>query len=209
MRIPKTLAWAVLATLACGLTWSALRAQTTRPATPARGGTVGVCNIFEVFREYDRAKENLEEMKQRDQQIEEETEKRRRQLEVMQDELRMLTEGSAAFESKFKDITRKRFEIEGFAKMQRALAQRDHMVLTDEMDKEISTAVRAVADRRGIDLVVTPDVTTGTEEGERVNPIARIGRRSVLWWSEQVDITDEVVGYLNETYRQKKVGARR
>jgi Skp family chaperone for outer membrane proteins len=78
---------------------------------------------------------------------------------------------------------------------------RRHQAMTREMDDEIMAAVSKVAAEHGVDIVMTPDATADEEEAD---VLQRISRRTILYWSDRVDMTDAVLDRLNTNYKKSE-----
>ena len=173
--------------------------------TPKGSAKVAVCNVFTVFQNYQKAKDSLDRLEQRKKVIEAEVANRLKKAQEISDSLKsgLIKKGSKTYEEQLSQMLRIQLEAQAWEKLQTQLAMREHARLTDEMDKDISAVVSRVAAEKGIEVVLTPDATADTAEADILQ---KINRRTILYWSDRVDITDVVLDRLNNAYKARDNG---
>lgn len=160
---------------------------------------VAVCDILEVFRNYDRASDLTEEFEQRRDAIAQEVNTRMAQVEAWRNDLGAYRPGSDEHEQLMQNIERKSIETQAWQEYQMVLAGRDHHRLTTEMYNDILAMVKIIADERGHKIVLfreSPD--TQTENIQQL--LGQIEGRKVLYASSSVDLTNIVLDRLNSRY---------
>jgi Skp family chaperone for outer membrane proteins len=162
---------------------------------------IAVCNVFTIYQNYQKAKDNLARLNQQKKTIQAEVQARMKKAQEIADTLRLIKKGSKAYEQQVQEMMRIQLETQAWEKLQTQLAMRRHQTMTREMDDEIMAAVSKVAGEYGVDVVMTPDATADEEEAD---VLQRIGRRTILYWSDRVDMTDAVLKRLNDTYKNSK-----
>jgi Skp family chaperone for outer membrane proteins len=188
-----------------GLTGAGLLSLTRSEAQVAgsTGGTVAVCNIVEVFKEYQRAQDETEKLNQERNAFAAEAEKRKKRLESLQNEAEGFKPGSQAHEDALQRMQKEMIEFRVWEQFQQNLILRKHRRLTEEMYEQIKDAIAQVAKEQGYAVVV--QLESGQLQARNVEElIAQIDRRKVLYHADSVDITATVLQKVNETYRISK-----
>ena len=195
-------AWlTICALLAVGVVLSTGFAQ----QAPAGGktGSVGVCNVVLLFKEYERAKVTLEQLQAQQKAIEEE--KRRRDQEITASRNYLtgghVREGTPAYEEQFEKLQKLAMDAEIYYRTETGRAVRKHQLATREIYSEILKTVGDVAKQRGYDVVIYGDQTGPIQEGSPQEMLMQIQSRRVLYSSDACDITTEVLRRLNAGYR--------
>ena len=204
MKNSKTLLLTVGALAAWAILLGTLGAQTRREtrAVPTR---VAVCDIAEVFNNYKRARDLTARLDTRRRRIKSENEKRSKAIESLQMELEGLKEGSKKYEQTFNEIQRLTIERQAWLQFEDSLAVRDHLRLTKEMYDEILAMVVATAKGKGLDLVLYREGKTPPTQN--ITELLRaIRARKVLYSADTIDITEETLRRINETYTKVNKG---
>ncbi|HDZ22842.1 hypothetical protein LCGC14_0203400 [marine sediment metagenome] len=168
-----------------------------------RGGdSVAVCDLLDVFANYDRRADMTEEFKQRGDDIVQERETRIARLEAMRGELNALTIGSDDYDAMMEKIEREAVETQTWYQIKMGKAARDHHRVTTEMYEDILKIVQVVADERGYKIVLFRESRdTQTENVEQL--MAQIQNRKVLYHTAGVDISQAVLARLNHEYKAR------
>jgi Skp family chaperone for outer membrane proteins len=163
------------------------------------GSSVVVCNVVSVFNDYDRAKDLSEDFRKRSEAITHERDKRAARIKAMQQELEGLEPGSDDYESILQNVQREAIEAEAWQQYKMTLAARDHHRLTTEMYEEILKMVQVIAEQQGYTLVLFREGrSTQTESLQQL--LGQVENRKVLYNSPRIDITQIVLGRLNQQY---------
>ena len=164
---------------------------------------VAVCDVVQVFNNYQRAKDLTQMMAERRQAIKTESEKRAKAVEAIQKELEGLKPGSKEYESRFKEAQRLSYETKAWAQFQEAVVLQEHRQLTQEMYEEILAMIAKVAKAYGIQIVLYSEGPV-LQSNDTRELLRQIERRKVLYNDESVDLTDEVLARIDEAYRLSK-----
>jgi len=198
MKTPRVGALLVVAAgLAVAL--SSSEAQAPAGAPPSH---VAVCDIVDVFNNYQRAKDLTAKLNERREAIKAEADKRLKEIENRRLEMEGLKVGSKEHEQRLNEVQRLTIERQAYLQFQDALAMREHRNLTKEMYEEILAMVAAVAKERGYDLVLYRESEPLSAEGQEI--VRQIQSRKVLYASEKIDLTETVLGRLNQAYKAAK-----
>lgn len=197
--------WQLLLLGLAGLTGAGLLSLTRSEAQVAGGSghAVAVCNIVEVFKEYQRAQDETEKLNQSRNAFAAEAEKRKKRLEALQNEAEGFKPGSQAHEDALERMRKEMIEYRVWEQFQQDLILRKHRRLTEEMYDQIKDAIAQVAKEQGYAVVV--QLEPGQLQARNVEElIAQIDRRKVLYHADSVDITATVLQKVNEAYRISK-----
>lgn len=179
-----------------------LTTAVAQPAAPA-GGPIAFCDLVMVFNNYQRAKDMTTELNERRKAIEAERTKRGKAVEALQMELQNYKKGSSQYEKTLNEVQRQSIELEAYLRFQEQLALREHRSLTEEMYKEIVTAVAQAAKRQGVSVVLQREQEQLNSDDTKAM-LQQIYNRKVLYFNESLDITDAILTSLNQAYKARK-----
>jgi len=179
-----------------------------QPARPPAAQRIAVCDLVDVFNNYQRAKDLTAQLNERREAIRAESQKRNKAIEALRLELENYKKGSVKYKQTGNEITRLAIEAKAYLQYQDALALQEHRDLTKEMYREIKAMVTQVAKQRGISLVLQRE--PGEPETENTAELLRmIYNQKVLYSSDGLDITESVLLSLNQAYKSKKPAAKK
>ncbi len=203
MRATRIYALSAVAVVAAAVVWSRSSAQPAAAVTPAR---VAVCDVVEVFNNYQRAKDLTTQLNERRQAIKAESEKRQKAIDTLRLELENYKKGSKQYDQTLNEMQRLSIEGKAYLEYQDAMALREHRNLTKDMYDEIKAMIARMAAQRGVDLVLQKDA--GDLETENTQELLRrIYNHKVLYTADRLDITESVLVALNQAYQAKKPAA--
>ena len=173
---------------------SLVAAASARPE-PAR---VGVCNVRDVVVGYHRFIKLRERLEQEENEIVAEVKKRSQQVDEMLDELRELKQGTDAYKKLDAACWEKTYKIRAYQEVQKSRLERERRNGLRASYQDIKTAIAECAEEKGLDLVLyTRDVDL-TQAGNVQELEGIIGSKTVLYKAPRLDITQDVLGRLNE-----------
>lgn len=167
------------------------------------GGSVAICDIEQLFKNYQKAIDRTKEMNKQQEAIGAEVTRRQQEIKEIEEELKGgLTPDSDQYVKRLKEKLSKQFELEAWVKYQQAAALVEHRRITRELHAEIIKMVGAVAQARGYQVVLIREPTELTAENTS-EMIAQIRNQKVLYYDPGIDITAETLVRLNQAYRAK------
>jgi Skp family chaperone for outer membrane proteins len=189
-----------LAVLGAGaLLWQSSAAQTAAlpKSVPVR---VAVLDVMEVLENYQRAKDLLDGLQKRKQQLDAEDVKRKENLDRIEAELDQLKKGAPEYEKRFNELQRLVIDREVWKKFQSAILLREHHALTRLLYEEIQQMAAQVAKEQSYQIVLyyerkMPESKSTPELG------AILESRKVVYHDPSVDLTGTVLKRLNEAGR--------
>ncbi len=171
-------------------------AQAPAAASPTR---LAVCDVMDLLDNFQKARDMMSNLEKQREAVQAEGAAREQNLERMQQVLQGLQPDSPEYTKRLDDAEQAAFELKGWKELQQAKMLREHHRLTNQLYREILQGVGTVARTRGLDLVLYFDrkdpPTRSSPELARV-----ISSKHVLWHDERLDITEDVLSYLNTSY---------
>jgi len=193
--------------IACLLAWGAalltdaLAQEDKAAASLSSGATrVAVCDVVQIFDNYERAKTLNATLNERKRSVDQENDKRGKEIDEISRELEGLKEGSKEYESRFIEQSRLSAERDAWLRLQNLLILREHHRLSTEMYEQIMDTIRDVAKSKGYHLVLFRDQEELMSQNS-AELVREIAQRRVLYADPRIDITDEVLLRLNADYR--------
>jgi outer membrane protein len=174
-------------------------AQTT-PSASAPMAKVAICDIQEIFANYNKAKDLLAQLNDNRQAVNAEVEKRGKAIDALQMELEGLKQGSKEYEARAAEIQRQTIDRAVYKQFQDSQILHEHRKLTVEMYNETVKMIAKVAKEQGYNLVLYREHEL-VETEDMVQLFDQIRSHKVLYSDESLDITKDVLAKLNEAYK--------
>ena len=198
MKASRFCTLAIIALLAGALLLTRTSAQTAAPA-PTR---IAICDLVDVFNNYQRAKDLTAKLNERRLAIKAEGKKRSDAIDALRQELDSYKQGTKKYKETVHQIQWQSLQAQGWLKYQDALALEEHRDLTKEMYKEIREMIAQLAKQRGISVVLQREPGE-IETDDTTQLLRQIYNQKVLYSAEELDITEAVLLSLNQAYRAK------
>ena len=177
-------------------------AQPAAPA-PAPATAIAVCDVVEIFNNYQRAKDLSADVTKKRLALEAESKRRAKLVDDMTKELGSLKSGSAQYDLRVDQIQKAIIDNRAWLDTELGLNVRQGYKLTREMYDEIRAMIAQTARDLGCQLVLQRDRSEPQSTNTR-ELLARIATRKVIYAANQADITEIVLSRLNLAYRQRK-----
>ena len=176
--------------------------QTGTAQANASLGSLAVCDVHKAFEQYKKTSELRAAFISDQATLRAEAGAKERELKEMSEALNAsgLRPGSPDFERRRADIIKKVLENKNFVDITQAELKRRNIQISDRGYQAVYEAVRKVALKKGLTLVLyKEDLTQPSQSGEEL--MATISfRRHVIFSDDAIDITAEVVEQLNTDY---------
>jgi len=175
--------------------------QTPKPATLRN--KIGVVDLAKVFKSYKKSSELEKRINGERDKLKETIDKQRKHIRDINREMDLLDIESEAYRTKEEE---KRIELARFElmkeRLQRTIKRRWEQYNLNLLE-DIESVVKDYGKKHGFTLIFKVE---GEPIDERkLDKLVQIGLKSVLYFSDRVDITEDVVTILNQRY---KVGER-
>lgn len=200
MKLTSITALALAALVLAGLWLTPSGAQNVVPAVlPAT--KVAVCDFGRVYNNYQKTKVLQERLDKSLLAVKAEDKRRSEEIAQIKTALESnnLKEGTKDYEDLFNDFVNKSTAHRSWLEGEKARSQRWHLKMTTEMFIEIKDAIKAVAQDRGVDIVLqTHQLSFKSND---VNELfQKVALHKVLYNNPQVDITDLVLLRINAEF---------
>lgn len=166
----------------------------------ARPTAVGVVNIEEVVASLTEKQQLDAEMKTKRDSLAAEQATRQKQIEKLEFDLNALRVGTPAYEAKQEQLQKAVLELQVWIRFEQQKAGRELGLQTERLYKKILTACERVGVDNGYDLVLfrESDVDASFENPQQLQALIQL--RKVLYASDQIDLTDQVIQRMNNEY---------
>ncbi len=194
------------------MVWTAWWMMTMAPAlgqAPSSGAVnVAVVDVPRVSEQYERTPELEAKFEQRRLQFNQHRKELRDQIDRLNQALKeQFKPGTDAFDERRKQLVTLQAELDWYTETESQKIEAGLAGALQQIYLDIQAAIREVAERRGIDIVLAadhlpPDAPPTTGQARQ-----QIMLQKVVYWNPRVDITDAVIKRLNERYRAKKLAS--
>lgn len=167
---------------------------------PALGG-IAVVDLARVFDGYRMTKDLEQRFDDRRRVIGDQAESRRYAVEKQLTALQAFDPASRDYAERRNELYRMEFEFKVWLSMEEQRLKDEHMAWLRSIYDDVRQAVAGVAESRGIDLVLTYDELS-PDVPDSLALRREILLKKVLYFSDRVDLTAQVLEGLNENYEK-------
>jgi Skp family chaperone for outer membrane proteins len=200
---PLAACCALLALTAFSFRAGANAMQSAKPAS------VGVINIEKVIN-------SLEELNAQQTKVDSLVATRRKvvddmsaQSKKLEDEVKLLPEGSAQRLAKFRELQELTFKLRVETEVALGMIDAEKGGIYADLFRKIADASKRFAERNGYDMILSSDAIAETpRQGTEQQIKAFIVSRRVIFASEGIDVTDQLITMMNNEYKAA-AGAKR
>jgi len=187
-----------LAVLLTAFVWQAGANSVRPPAQPTAVATVDIVKVIDNMKERVVREAELEENKNtRQAQLQEVASK----IDLLKADLEAGTRGTDEYKDKIRQAMEIQAVYEARGKALNQILSIDRGNVTREMYEKITDAVSRIAEREGYDSVIFDDSLFPINDDIPYQDVFRsIISRSVIYCSDSVDITDQVVTLMNNEF---------
>lgn len=187
---------AVLLAVIVGMVAYTTRAnRNAAQAPPTAAATVNIETVFESVNQRSDADSELKALAEK---LDEEGDRRREEIDRLREDQDIFPPGSAQHDETRNAIARKSYELNAYLDFAMRKLEVEKARKLREIYRELKTAVRIIAEERGLDFVyldeTVADLPTDVSE---VETWRQISARRMLYANPEVDITNEVISLMN------------
>jgi Skp family chaperone for outer membrane proteins len=187
-------------TLTCG--WLIGTGHAAEKATPMPT-SVAVVDIVKLFNEYQRTKEINDRLTKQQQDLQTQRKQKLDRIDALKAELENFHPDSKDYYERQKELLKLSIELDSYSRVTAEEIKREFQVLTEDIYKEMTAAIEAVAKEAGYELVLFVDKME--IKGDTFPTLLEnIRQRKVLYNAPRLDITDSVLDYINQDYKLKQ-----
>ena len=196
VRIPIIcLAFALLASFAC--------TNVNLANAEAEDFKIGVVDIGGVFEKYQKRIDLDQELKEQEKEFQDEINKKKKEIIDLDEETQLLDLGSEIRDNNENLLERKNVELEGYAKFAERQLLKKYKDFFENIYQEVVQKVEEIGEQNNFDLIIKKEEPE-LKSGQISDLQFKIGIRTVLYHSDSVDITLDVVDTLNASYSKEK-----
>jgi Skp family chaperone for outer membrane proteins len=163
---------------------------------------VAVVNVAELIAQSQKNKDFQAEVQKRQVKLQQEQKSKQNAINQMRLDLELVG-NTAERQKKEREITKALFEFQAWQQIEQQNLLREQRMFLVELYGEIDVAVAGVAQKAGYDLVL---FDTPTPDFDNLNPdqlVQVIGNRRVVYRSEKVNLTPQVLAKLDIDYKNR------
>jgi Skp family chaperone for outer membrane proteins len=144
-----------------------------------------------------------QKLKEREKEFQDEINKKRKELIDLDEETQLLDLGSESRGKNESLLERKTAELEGYAKFAERQLLKKYKSFFESIYQEVVLKVEEIGKQNNFDLIIKKEEPE-LKSGEISDLQFKIGIRTVLYHSESVNITLDVIDSLNASYSKEK-----
>jgi Skp family chaperone for outer membrane proteins len=170
----------------------------------AQDARIGVANPVRIFNEMQEVKDLKQKLEGERARIEQETKTRRERIGALQGARDQLRPDSPQFTERDRELQQAAIEFDVWTRITQAAAQRQQKTQMVTTYEKIEAATAEVAKQKGLTVVFADQ---RQELPDNVDPIpveqlrGILGARNVMYASDTVDISNEVIALLDTKYK--------
>ncbi|NOR65066.1 MAG: hypothetical protein GQ468_03515 [Candidatus Scalindua sp.] len=164
---------------------------------------IGVVDIGGVFEKYQKRVDMDQKLKEREKEFQDEINKKRKELIDLDEETQLLDLGSESRGKNESLLERKTAELEGYAKFAERQLLKKYKGFFENIYQEVVLKVEEIGKQNNFDLIIKKEEPE-LKSGQISDLQFKIGIRTVLYHSESVNITLDVIDSLNASYSKEK-----
>ncbi len=164
---------------------------------------IGIVDISSVFEKYQKRIDLDLELKEQEKGFQDEVNKKRKEIIDLDEETQLLDLGSETRSNNENLLERKNVELEGYAKFAERQLLKKYKDFFENIYQEVVLKVEEIGKQEGFDLIIKNE-ESDLKGGQISDLQFKIGIRTVLYHSDSVEITLDVIDVLNASYSSKQ-----
>lgn len=164
---------------------------------------IGIVDISRVFEKYQKRIDLDQKLKEQEKGFQDEVNKKRKEIIDLDEETQLLDLGSESRSNNETMMERKNVELEGYAKFAERQLLKKYKNFFENIYEEVVLKVEEIGKQEGYDLIIKKE-ESDLKSGRISDLQFKIGIRTVLYHSDSVDITLDVIDNLNASYSKEK-----
>ena len=163
---------------------------------------IGVVDIAQVFEGYQMTRDLEERFDARQRDIRAQADNRRQAMEKQFASLEAFDPASKDYAERRENLQRMQFEFRVWLEMEEQRLKEEHMLWLRLIYDDVCQAVAQSARSRGVDLVLTHrELSDDVPDSSALRN--EILLKKVLYFSDRIDLTGQVLRLVNESYEQR------
>ena len=198
----------IIASITCLCLFSLSAIQAKEPgasSSSSRGLKVGVVDLNNVFEKYEKRKTFDAQLKEQEKQYQKIINDKKKELVSLNEKIQLLDLGSEARKRDEETFEKKNMGLESYAKFAEKNIMRKYKDYFGSLYTEVCKEVEDIGKREQYDLIIKkeePELQSGGISELQF----KVGIKTVLYHSESIDMTNQVIDTLNKKYSETGKG---
>ncbi len=166
---------------------------------------VGVVDLNNVFEKYEKRKTCDGQLKEQEKQYQKIINDKKKELVNLNEKIQLLDLGSEVRKKEEETFERKNIELESYAKFAEKSLGKKYKDYFESLYTEICKEVEGIGKREQYDLIIKkeePELQSGGISELQF----KVGIKTVLYHSDSIDITNQVIDTMNKKYSEVSKG---
>ncbi len=198
----------VIASLTCLYLFSLSGIQAKEPgaaSSSSRGLKIGVVDLDAVFEKYEKRKASDAQLKEQEKQYQKIINDKKKEQVSLNEKIQLLDLGSEARKKDEETFEKKNMELESYAKFAEKSLMRKYKDYFGGLYTEVCREVEDIGKREYYDLIIKKEEPE--LQGGGISELQfKVGIKTVLYHSDSVDMTNQVIDNLNKKYSETGKG---
>lgn len=173
--------------------------------TASNGLKIGVVDLNSVFEKYEKRKQYDTDLREEEKSYQTKINDKKKELVSLKDKIQMLDLGSQDRKKYEEEFERKNIELESYAKVAEKSLMRKYKESFERLYSEVLKEIEAIGKQNRYDLIIKKEEAE-LQSGGISEMQFKVGIKTVLYHSDAVDITNQVIDSLNKKYSKADKG---
>lgn len=169
------------------------------------GLKIGVVDLNIVFEKYEKRKRYDADLREDEKSYQTKINDKKKELVSLKDKIQLLDLGSQDRKKYEEEFERKNIELESYAKVAEKSLMRKYKESFERLYSEVLKEVEAIGKLNRYDLIIKKEEAE-LQSGGISEMQFKVGIKTVLYHSDAVDITNQVINSLNKKYSRANKG---
>ncbi|MFO0793233.1 MAG: OmpH family outer membrane protein [Candidatus Brocadiaceae bacterium] len=174
-------------------------------SSQSRGLKVGVVDLNNVFEKYGKRTAYDAQLKEQEKQYQKIINDKKKELVSLNEKIQLLDLGSEVRKKEEETFEKKNMELESYAKFAEKSLVKKYKEYFESLYSEVCKEIEGIGKREQYDLIIKKEEPE--LQGGGISELQfKVGIKTVLYHSDSVDITNQVIDTLNKKYSEASKG---
>ncbi|HHT9109793.1 MAG TPA: OmpH family outer membrane protein [Candidatus Brocadiaceae bacterium] len=174
-------------------------------SSQSRGLKVGVVDLNSVFEKYGKRTAYDAQLKEQEKQYQKIINDKKKELVSLNEKIQLLDLGSEVRKKEEETFEKKNMELESYAKFAEKSLVKKYKEYFEGLYSEVCKEIEGIGKREQYDLIIKQEEPE--LQGGGISELQfKVGIKTVLYHSDSVDITNQVIDTLNKKYSEASKG---
>jgi len=164
---------------------------------------IGIVDINEIFDKYDKRTDLDQELKETEAEFKKEIESKKKIMIDLNEETQLLDLGSETRNENMEILERKNVELEGYAKFAEQQLTKKYKDAFEKIYEEIVKEVDSFGKEKNYSVIIKKE-KPNLQSNQLSDLQFKIGIRTVLYNSSEIDVTPNITERINARYQKEK-----